>query len=136
MTTEGWIFMVGFRVFDVGLLIVWLIWFFRLRDDGDEPPGDDGGGGGEGPGRGPRRDGPGGGGLMVPLGRFSPGRRVRDHGGRSSRGRRRGAEPLTPRPLPARVRQPRRPAKPARCQRGSGGASPRFASNRARRAAL
>ena len=22
--------MVGFRVFDVGLLIVWLIWFFRL----------------------------------------------------------------------------------------------------------
>ena len=32
MTTEGWIFMVGFRVFDVGLLVVWLIWFFRLRD--------------------------------------------------------------------------------------------------------
>ena len=27
--------MVGFRVFDVGLLIVWLIWFFRLRDDVD-----------------------------------------------------------------------------------------------------
>ena len=25
--------MVGFRVFDVGLLIVWLVWFFRLRDD-------------------------------------------------------------------------------------------------------
>ena len=25
--------MVGFRVFDVGLLIVWLIWFFRLRDN-------------------------------------------------------------------------------------------------------
>ena len=48
MTTEGWIFMVGFRVFDVGLLVVWLIWFFRLRDDGDDPPGEDGGGG-EGP---------------------------------------------------------------------------------------
>ena len=40
--------MVGFRVFDVGLLVVWLIWFFRLRDDGDDSPGEDGGGG-EGP---------------------------------------------------------------------------------------
>ena len=38
MTTEGWIFMVGFRVFDVGLLVVWLIWFFRLRDDDDDSP--------------------------------------------------------------------------------------------------
>ena len=27
--------MVGFRIFDVGLLIVWLVWFFRLRDDDD-----------------------------------------------------------------------------------------------------
>ena len=60
MTTEGWIFMVGFRLFDVGLLIVWLVWFFRLRDD-DDPPGEDDGGGGEGPGRGPSDDGPGGG---------------------------------------------------------------------------
>ena len=42
--------MVGFRVFDVGLLIVWLIWFFRLRDDDDDSRGDDGGGG-EGPDR-------------------------------------------------------------------------------------
>jgi hypothetical protein len=40
MSTEGWIFMVGFRVFDVGLLVAWLIWFFRLRDDGGEPPPD------------------------------------------------------------------------------------------------
>ena len=45
MTTEGWIFMVGFRVFDVGLLVIWLIWFFRLRDDDDDSRGDDGGGG-------------------------------------------------------------------------------------------
>ena len=37
--------MVGFRVFDVGLLVVWLVWFFRLRDDGPEPPEDDDGGG-------------------------------------------------------------------------------------------
>ena len=50
--------MVGFRVFDVGLLVAWLIWFFRLRDDGEDPPGEDGGGG-EGPRSrsGPRRTG-------------------------------------------------------------------------------
>ena len=36
--------MVGLRVFDIGALIVWLIWFFRLRDDDDD--GDDGRGGG------------------------------------------------------------------------------------------
>ena len=72
MTTEGWIFMVGFRVFDVGLLVVWLIWFFRLRDDDDDSRGDDGGGGGEGPGPRGGRDGPGGGGIRLPLGRVGP----------------------------------------------------------------
>ena len=52
--------MVGFRVFDVGLLIVWLVWFFRLRDD-DDSSDDDGPGGG---GNDPRpENGPGGGGL-------------------------------------------------------------------------
>ena len=45
--------MVGFRVFDVGLLILWLVWFFRLRDDEDDGT-DDGGPGGGGPG--PKRD--------------------------------------------------------------------------------
>src|SRR5215217_483976 len=43
VTLEGWIFMIGLRVFDVGALIVWLIWFFRLRDDDDDS--DDGRGG-------------------------------------------------------------------------------------------
>ena len=33
--------MVGFRIFDVGLLVVWLVWFFRLRDD-DDSADDDG----------------------------------------------------------------------------------------------
>ena len=71
--------MVGFRVFDVGLLVVWLIWFFRLRDDDDDSRGDDGGGG-EGPGPRPGRDGPGGGGIKLPLGAWTLGRgRVRDH---------------------------------------------------------
>ena len=36
VTLEGWIFMIGLRVFDVGALIVWLVWFFRLRDDDDD----------------------------------------------------------------------------------------------------
>ena len=31
--------MVGLRVFDIGALIVWLIWFFRLRDDDDDAGG-------------------------------------------------------------------------------------------------
>ena len=113
MTTEGWIFMVGFRVFDVGLLIIWLVWFFRLRND-DDAPGDEGGGGGGGSTP-PRRDGPGGGGgFALPLGRAKPGLwRRRDHaGGTPWRPRRRGVEPM-PRPLPARVRRPRTPI-PAR----------------------
>jgi hypothetical protein len=110
MTTEGWIFMVGFRIFDVGLLIVWLVWFFRLRDDGDDSS-DDGGGGGEGPDRGPGSDGPGGDGIRLPLGRVRTApRRVRDHSRPLRPTRRRGAEPPVPGPLPARVRRPRTPA--------------------------
>src|SRR3954454_18570355 len=86
--------MVGFRVFDVGLLVVWLIWFFRLRDDGDDSQGEDGGGG-QGPDPGPRGGGPGGGGrapapgpagddpgggaCRLPVGRAPPGGRLRDH---------------------------------------------------------
>jgi hypothetical protein len=106
MTTEGWIFMVGFRIFDVGLLIVWLVWFFRLRDD-DDPSDDDGpGGGGHDPAPG---KGPGGGGLGRPLGRLQ-------QGGWRSRGHRlprhvqrpRGSEPQ-PATTPARTRRPRAP---------------------------
>jgi hypothetical protein len=108
VSTEGWIFMVGFRVFDVGLLIIWLVWFFRrMRDDDgdDDSPGGGGGGGPE-----PRPGGgPGGGGLRLPLGRArQEGRRIRDHSRRPVRPRRRGAEPV-PRPLPARVRRPAQP---------------------------
>ena len=109
MSTEGWIFMVGFRVFDVGLLVVWLIWFFRLRDDDDDPRGDDGGGG-DGPDPGPDRDGPGGDRLPLPLGRFRSGGRRRDHSRPRSTPRRRGSEPPVPRPLPSRVRRPIGPA--------------------------
>jgi hypothetical protein len=108
VSTEAWIFVVGFRVFDVGLLIVWMIWFFRLRDDEDDPPEDDDGGGGPEPGS--RPEGPGGGGGMpLPDGRFAPGRaRLRDSHRSRRRARRRGGDAL-PQPLPARVRRPRSP---------------------------
>lgn len=105
--------MVGFRVFDVGLLIVWLIWFIRLREDGEDPPEDDDGGGGGGS-HGPSgpAEGPGGGGLQLRPGRVPPGgRRARDeHRPARTPHRRRHAPPLT-NPLPARVRSPGSPAR-------------------------
>ena len=97
--------MVGFRVFDVGLLILWLVWFFRLRDD-DDDSGDDGGPGGGGPG--PKRDDDGGGGGGGLRKRLAPGPRIRDHLTPRKLGRLRGAEPI-PHTLPARVRRPRTP---------------------------
>jgi hypothetical protein len=104
ITTESWIFMIGFRVFDVGLLILWLVWFFRLRDDDDDQPDDGPGGGGPGP---TRDDGPSGGGGLIR--RLPPaGRRVRDHFSRRPALRPRGAEPV-PSALPARVRRPHTP---------------------------
>jgi hypothetical protein len=106
VSPEGWIFVLGFRVIDVGLLVFWLVWFFRLRDEGEEPP-DEGGGGGEG---GPRKKppaGPGGGDLPLPDGRVPTGSRRSRDGHRPTRQphRRRHAPPL-PTPLPARVRSP------------------------------
>jgi len=106
--------MVGFRVFDVGLLIVWLVWFFRLREDGpDSPPEDDGGGGGGGSDR-KTGKGPGGGGLALPDGPVSHGAgRVRDGHRPPRTPRRRTARPV-PGPLPARVRSPGEPARVTR----------------------
>ena len=97
--------MVGFRVFDVGLLVLWLVWFFRLRDDEDD--GTDDGPGGGGPETPPDR-GPGGGGIRLPLGWAKQGDRRRDHKSRRPQTPRRGSEPL-PGPSPARVRQPAAP---------------------------
>src|SRR4051812_49133025 len=99
--------MVGFRIFDVGLLIVWLVWFFRLRDDDDSTDDDGPGGGGHDPAPG---KGPGGGGLGKPLGRLQQGSwRNRDHFRPRHTPRRRGTEPI-PAPAPSRVRRPRTPA--------------------------
>jgi hypothetical protein len=53
VTLTGWIFMVGLRVFDIGALVVWLVWFFKLRDDEDDDGGGGPGGGGRGPDGGP-----------------------------------------------------------------------------------
>jgi hypothetical protein len=107
VTAEGWIFMVGFRIFDVGLLIVWLVWFFRLRDDEGGADDDGPGGGGNGPRPG---DGPGGGGIGRRLGKIDQGRwRARDHRAPYRGLRRRGGDPL-PAPSPSRVRRPRTPA--------------------------
>jgi hypothetical protein len=98
--------MVGLRVFDVGLLIVWLVWFFRLRDDGDSSDEDGGGGGGPKP---EPEDAGGGGGLGLPLDDIRPARRrVRDGHGPARPQRRRGGEPLR-RPMPVRVRRRRSP---------------------------
>jgi hypothetical protein len=97
--------MVGFRVFDVGLLVAWLVWFLRMRNDGADPPEDGDGGGGERPDPKPKR-GPGGGGLRLPVGPWSPGDRSLLERGPRRPDRRRGADPLIRRPLPGRVRGP------------------------------
>jgi hypothetical protein len=105
VTLEGWIFMVGLRVFDIGALIVWLVWFFRLRDDDDDS--DDGRGGG---GNAPEPEQPSGpsGGLRLPLPDAAPcPSRRRDHGGDlrpSPATSRRGV----PEPVPARAPVKRR----------------------------
>jgi hypothetical protein len=100
VTLEGWIFMVGLRVFDIGALIVWLVWFFRLRDDDDDSDGGHGGGGNA-----PEPEQPHGppGGLRLPLADSKPWpKRRRDHLGDLRpvpASRRRGV----PEPVPARA---------------------------------
>jgi hypothetical protein len=105
VTLEGWIFMVGLRVFDIGALVVWLVWFFRLRDDDDDQDGGHGGGGNA-----PEPDrsrGPSGG-LRLPLDDSKPWpTRRRDHLGDlhpSPGSGRRGI----PHPVPARAPTKRR----------------------------
>ncbi|MFL5850521.1 MAG: hypothetical protein ACJ76M_17575 [Solirubrobacteraceae bacterium] len=83
MTTQGWVVMVGVRVVDVALLVVWLLWFFRLRDDGDDTGGP-GGGGGTGPSSDPPS--PGGPRFELPLPDARPWpTRLRDHGSPATR---------------------------------------------------
>ena len=96
--------MVGLRVFDVGALVVWLVWFFRLRDDDDDEDFDRGHGDGSEP---EEPCGPGG--LRLPLPESQPWHARR----RDGHGDRRGAPATTRRETPHRV--PRRvPARPHR----------------------
>ena len=92
--------MVGLRIFDIGALVVWLVWFFRLRDDDDDSDGGQGGGGNA-----PEPEQPSGppGGLRLPLADSKPWpSRRRDHPGDLSPAppARRGGGP---RPGPARA---------------------------------
>jgi hypothetical protein len=107
VSAEGWIFVVGFRIFDVGLLVIWLVWFLRQRDD-DAGPNDDGrdDDGGGPPVHPPDPSGGGGLGLLLP-GTLHADRRLRDHSLAPKPRRRTRGEPLR-RPQPARVRR-RRP---------------------------
>ena len=87
--------MVGLRVFDIGALVVWLIWFFRQRDDED----DDGGGG---PGRGGGEGGPNTG---PPLPDADPWpERRRDHLGDRPAGTQPARSRPVHRPAPSRIR--------------------------------
>ena len=105
VTLEGWIFMVGLRVFDVGALIVWLVWFFRLREDDDD--GDDfRRWDGDEPDPDPAPGGPGG--LQLPLPDAQPWpTRRRDHTGDAAP---KPAHPRrgVPEPVPARAPVKRR----------------------------
>jgi hypothetical protein len=105
VTLEGWIFMIGLRVFDVGALIVWLVWFFRLRDDDDDS---DDGRGGDGNAPEPERPKGPSGGLRIPLANSRPWpTRRRDHRGDlhpTPGSARRGI----PHPVPARAPMKRR----------------------------
>jgi hypothetical protein len=110
MSLEGWIFMVGLRVFDIGALILWLVWFFKLRDDDEDDSGGDDQGGGGGPPE-PEPRGPGG--LQAPLPDAGPWpQRRRDGHGDRRPATRPGRPPIhRPRHAPARVRRPASPGR-------------------------
>lgn len=102
MKLDGLVFLVGLRLFDVGALLVWLVWFFKLRDDDDDDPGDDFRGDGDPPE--PEPSGPGGIGIPLPDADPWPTRR-RGHGERSGATRPARPRPVLPAHSPARVRR-------------------------------
>jgi hypothetical protein len=109
VSLEGWIFMVGLRVFDVGALIIWLVWFFRLRDDDTDDDGDDFRRGDDDPE--PEPEPRGGPGLDLPLPDSAPWpARRRDHGG--DRDPARPSPRRAPRPAPVPAGKPERRTSP------------------------
>ena len=124
--------MVGLRVFDVGGLIIWLVWFFKLRDDDADD--EDDGPGGSGPPEPDAPDSPPDGGLPLPMPDAQPWpRRRRDHNGdRDARRRCPGGRARRP-PCrcrrtagrPARgVRATAAPAPPVVCERKAADSAP------------
>ena len=104
MSLEAWIFLVGFRVIDLGALIVWMVWFYRQCDkDDDEPGGDDFRRSGDQdvePPVPPSR----GGGLDIPLPDAAPWpTRRRDHGDVAPAARPARRQPAEPQRTPARI---------------------------------
>jgi hypothetical protein len=80
MSTQAWIFLVGLRVFDLGGMVIWLIWFLRHGGGADDQP-EEGGGGGGGGKLPPDRPTPGGPGFDLPIADAGPWpTRLRDHG--------------------------------------------------------
>jgi hypothetical protein len=107
VSTTGWIFLVGTRVFDLGAMIVWLVWFFRQQDEPDDEWWDEGGGGGGGDPPSSPRDDPRGPGLDLPLPDASQSPdRLRDHTSVPRRRIERRADPARLEPL--REREPER----------------------------
>ena len=106
--------MVGLRVLDVGLLVLWLVWFYRVREDDGEQPEEGGGGDGGSPRPKAPRSGPGGGGLTLPLGPWAAGTGMRDGHRPTRTPNRRRSSPSLPHPLPARVRSPHSPDRVTR----------------------
>jgi hypothetical protein len=99
--------MVGLRVFDVGALIVWMVWFFKLRDDDDEPSdGEDFRGGADEPSDPPPPTGPQGLELPRPDADPWPTRRRGHEGDRAP-----ASQPV--RRAPVRREPARRPHAPA-----------------------
>ncbi|MDO8187515.1 hypothetical protein Q5424_10710 [Conexibacter sp. JD483] len=111
MSAAGWIFLVGMRVFDLGGMIVWLVWYFRQREDDDWPEWEDWDR--DPPPDRPDPPDPGGSGLRLPLPDAEPWPgRIRDHGAPRPPRTDRRREPL---PAPARephgAEQPTRPSE-------------------------
>jgi hypothetical protein len=106
VSTAGWIFLVGMRVFDLGGLIVWLVWFFRQNDEPDDWRGWDDPGNDPPPDK-PTPPDPGGSGLRLPLPDAGPWpARLRDHSGpRPQRTQRRPMPVGVPHERPQRVRR-------------------------------
>ena len=106
MSLEGWIFMVGLRVVDLGALIAWMIWFYKQCDkDDDDSGGDDFRRPGDPDDRDDEPPAPSsGGGLDIPLPDAAPWpTRRRDHGDVAPLPRPARRQPAEPRRAPVRV---------------------------------